>query len=192
MKLECDLWEIFVLVCFFFFWRPGDHAKTLCSVPHIHFRRHWNQSIILVNLDVKNGPKNIVLSWALFTLYWIAFFFFRGAPTVLMCEQKPYPVWFSWRRKSSPVQYKHSLSLSLGIQNTKILRLLYFVFCVCLKRFGLVLRSFRHMYVVYHYWIHIFLTSASHVRSSGFRKRGHIFLRNVESGFVLASSVKLH
>ena len=60
MKLECDLWEIFVLVCFFFFWRPGDHAKTLCSVPHIHFRRHWNQSIILVNLDVKNGPKNIV------------------------------------------------------------------------------------------------------------------------------------
>ena len=93
MKLECDLWEIFVLVCFFFFWMPGDHAKTLCSVPHIQFRRHWNQSIILVNLDVKNGPRNIVLSWALFTLYWKAFFF-RGATTVFVCEQKPYLLWF--------------------------------------------------------------------------------------------------
>ena len=191
MKLKCDLWEIFVLFCFFFFWRPGDHAKTLCSVPHIHFRRHWNQSIILVNLDVKNGQKKyrLILDLVHTMLY---SFFFRGATTVFVCEQKPYLLWFLWRRKSYPVQYKHSLSLSLSIENTKILCLLYFVFCVCLKRFGLVLRSFRHMYVVYHYWIHIFLTSASHVRSSGFRKRGHIFLRNVESGFVLASSVKPH
>ena len=29
--------------------------------------------------------------------------------TVLMCEQKPYPVVFSCRRKSYPVQYEHSL-----------------------------------------------------------------------------------
>ena len=24
----------------------------------------------------------------------------RGATTVFVCEQKPYPVWFSWQRKS--------------------------------------------------------------------------------------------
>ena len=54
MKLECGLCEIFVLFCFFVFWRPGDHTKPLWT--HIHFRRHWNQSNILVNLDV-NGQK---------------------------------------------------------------------------------------------------------------------------------------
>ena len=179
MKLECDLWEIFVLVCFFFLWRPGDHAKTLCSVPHIHFRRHWNQSIILVNLDVKNGPKNIVLSWALFTLYWIAFFF-RRATTVFVCEQKP--ICYDFRGGTKAIQYSINIVLAYlwayKIQKSCICYI--FLFCVCLKRFGLVLRSFRHMYVVYHYWIHIFLTSAhwSHVRSSGFRKRGHIGMWN--------------
>ena len=33
---------------------------------------------------------------------------FRAEITVLMCEQKPYPVWFSRRRKSYPiVEYEH-------------------------------------------------------------------------------------
>ena len=31
------------------------------------------------------------------------------ATTVLMCEQKPYPVWSSWRRKIYPVYCEHSL-----------------------------------------------------------------------------------
>ena len=32
------------------------------------------------------------------------------ATTVLLCEQKPYPVWFSWRRKLCPVQCGLALS----------------------------------------------------------------------------------
>ena len=109
MKLECDLWEIFVLVCFFFFWRPGDHAKTLCSVPHIHFRRHWNQSIVLVNLDVKNGPKNIVLSWALFTLYWIAFFF--AAPQPFLCVNRS-PICYDFLGGAKAIQYSINIVLA--------------------------------------------------------------------------------
>ena len=33
----------------------------------------------------------------------------RAEITVLMCEQKPYPVWFSYRRKIYPVYCEHSL-----------------------------------------------------------------------------------
>ena len=45
----------FCFVLFFLFLETWRHTKTLWT--HIHFRRHWNQSNILVNLDVKNGPK---------------------------------------------------------------------------------------------------------------------------------------
>ena len=33
----------------------------------------------------------------------------RAEITILMCEQKPYPVWFSCRRKSFPVKCEHRL-----------------------------------------------------------------------------------
>ena len=35
--------------------------------------------------------------------------------TVLLCEQSPYPVWFSCRRKSFPVYCKHCLSFSISV-----------------------------------------------------------------------------
>ena len=38
--------------------------------------------------------------------------------SVLICEQKPYPLWFLCWRKSNPVLCKHSLRLSDGRQNT--------------------------------------------------------------------------
>jgi len=33
----------------------------------------------------------------------------RAATTVLMCEQKPHPVWFSWRCKTYPVKCEHNI-----------------------------------------------------------------------------------
>ena len=39
--------------------------------------------------------------------------------TVLMCEQKPYQVWFSCRRKSCPVKLEHSLTSSCYIKSVK-------------------------------------------------------------------------
>ena len=42
----------------------------------------------------------------------------RAEISVLICEQKPYPLWFLCRRKSNPVLCKHSLRLSDGRQNT--------------------------------------------------------------------------
>ena len=42
----------------------------------------------------------------------------RTEISVLICEQKPYPLWFLCWRKSCPVLCKHSLRLSDGRQNT--------------------------------------------------------------------------
>ena len=42
----------------------------------------------------------------------------RAEISVLIYEQKPYPLWFLCRRKSYPVLCKHSLRLSDGRQNT--------------------------------------------------------------------------
>ena len=42
----------------------------------------------------------------------------RAEISVLICEQKPYPLWFLCWRKSYPVLCKHSLRLSDGRQNT--------------------------------------------------------------------------
>ena len=38
----------------------------------------------------------------------------RAEITVVMCEQKPYLVWFSRRRKSYPVLFEHSLTSRAG------------------------------------------------------------------------------
>ena len=38
----------------------------------------------------------------------------RAAKTVLLCEQKPFPVWFSRRRKSYPVKCEHILSYDMS------------------------------------------------------------------------------
>ena len=38
----------------------------------------------------------------------------RAATTVLVCEQRPYRIWFSWRRQSYPVKCEHSLKAPLG------------------------------------------------------------------------------
>ena len=39
----------------------------------------------------------------------------RAEITILMCEQKPFSVWFSYRRKSYPVQCEHSLKIFLHV-----------------------------------------------------------------------------
>lgn len=38
----------------------------------------------------------------------------RAATTILVCEQRPYRIWFSWRRQSYPVKCEHSLKAPLG------------------------------------------------------------------------------
>ena len=38
----------------------------------------------------------------------------RAATTALVCEQRPYRIWFSWRRQSYPVKCEHSLKAPLG------------------------------------------------------------------------------
>ena len=39
----------------------------------------------------------------------------RAARIVFVCGQKPYPVWFSWRRKSYLVLYEHSLKVPIDV-----------------------------------------------------------------------------
>ena len=41
--------------------------------------------------------------------------------TVLVCEQMPYPVWFSWRRKSFPEYCEYSLKVdTLGTREEEL------------------------------------------------------------------------
>ena len=44
----------------------------------------------------------------------------RAEITVLMSEQKPYPVWFPCRRKSSPVECEHSLRMRSKICKSQL------------------------------------------------------------------------
>ena len=44
----------------------------------------------------------------------------RAEITVFMCEQKPYPVWFPRRRKSSPVECEHSLRMRRKICKSQL------------------------------------------------------------------------
>ena len=44
----------------------------------------------------------------------------RAEITVLMCEQKPYPVWFPCRRKSYPVECEHSLRMRSKICKSQL------------------------------------------------------------------------
>ena len=42
----------------------------------------------------------------------------RAAIAVFVCEQKPYPLWFSWQRKSYPVKHEHSLGKKIHLGET--------------------------------------------------------------------------
>ena len=45
--------------------------------------------------------------------------------TVFMCQQKPYPVWFSCLRKSYPEVYEHSLKRNSAVSDSPRRSLLY-------------------------------------------------------------------
>lgn len=100
-------------------------AATACtkfqsSLLYISFRLSGTQAPLELitsatnGIDVhsapKYGTKPIRCAWRSTSLRHRK----RAAKTVLLCERKPFPVWFSRRRKSYPVKCEHILSYDMS------------------------------------------------------------------------------